>query len=59
MLKEIITKSRKDVKCKKCDGTLHSIAPIYDIDNPLMTRYKCKCNKCGNEIVLDFDPDQK
>ena len=57
MLNEI----KKEIKCKNpnCDGTLHSVAPVYDMENPLLTRYKCKCNKCGQIVILDFDPDQK
>ena len=57
MLNEI----KKEIKCKNpnCDGTLHSVAPVYDMENPLLTRYKCKCNKCGQIVILDFDPDQQ
>ena len=57
----MLNENKKEIKCKKlnCDGTLHSVAPIYDIDDPLTTRYRCKCDKCGQEIILDFDPDQK
>ena len=42
---------------KKCDGKLHSYAPIYYDDDPLYVRYKCKCDKCGFEIILNYDPD--
>ena len=64
MNKVIPLKKLTEVKCFKynkqtnCDGTLHSIAPIYYTDDPLNYKYKCKCDKCGIEIVLNFDPDQ-
>lgn len=52
---------------KDCFGLLHNISfRLYDADgnelideNRYTTKphFKCKCDKCGYETVLPFDPD--
>lgn len=52
---------------KDCFGHLHNISCIlYDADGNELTdeniytskpHFKCKCDKCGFETVLSFDPD--
>lgn len=64
MFKVNFIKENKKIKCRdyvknsSCDGNLHSIAPIYYQEDPLNCKYKCKCDKCNAEIILNFDPDQ-
>ena len=50
-----------------CFGFLHKISyRLYDADGNELTdenrytskpHFKCKCDKCGYETVLPFDPD--
>jgi spore maturation protein CgeB len=52
---------------KDCFGLLHKISFIlYDADGNELTNeyiytskphFKCKCDKCGYETILPFDPD--
>jgi spore maturation protein CgeB len=52
---------------KDCFGLLHNISfRLYDADGNELTdenrytskpHFKCKCDKCGYETVLPFDPD--
>ena len=53
---------------KDCFGHLHKISfRLYDADGNELTdenRYtskiyfKCKCDKCGHEVLLTYDPDE-
>ena len=64
MFKVNYLKNKKEIECSKysgnknCDGKLHSYAPIYYPEDPLVVKYKCRCDKCNKEVILDFDPDQ-
>jgi spore maturation protein CgeB len=52
---------------KDCFGLLHRISSrLYDADGNELTdinrytakiHFKCKCDKCGYETILPFDPD--
>ena len=52
---------------KDCFGHLHIISfRLYDADGNELTdenrytskpHFKCKCDKCGYETILPFDPD--
>lgn len=42
---------------KKCTGQLHSYGFVINEDNGNEIGYRCRCDKCGAEIILDFDPD--
>ena len=53
---------------KDCYGTLHRISSrLYDADGNELTdeniftakkiHFKCKCDNCGYETILPFDPD--
>lgn len=53
---------------KDCTGRLHKIsARLYDINGNELTNeniytskiyFKCKCDKCGHETFLTYDPDR-
>lgn len=52
---------------KDCSGHLHKISfKLYDENGNELTNeniytekihFKCKCDKCGFETILSFDPD--
>lgn len=52
---------------KDCFGLLHKIScRLYDADGNELTdenrytsrpHFKCKCDKCGHEAFLPYDPD--
>lgn len=52
---------------KDCHGHLHVISfRLYDADGNELTdenrytskiHFKCKCDKCGYETILPYDPD--
>jgi spore maturation protein CgeB len=52
---------------KDCFGLLHNISfNLYDADGNELTdenrytskiHFKCKCDKCGYETILPFNPD--
>lgn len=42
---------------KDCDGKLHSVGFIINEDTLTEVGFRCRCNKCGEEIILNFDPD--
>ena len=52
---------------KDCSGYLHKISfRLYDADGNELTdenrytakiHFKCKCEKCGHETFLTYDPD--
>lgn len=56
------------VGSKDCFGLLHNISfKLYDADgNELIDEniytskphFKCKCDKCGHEVFLPYDPDE-
>ena len=42
---------------KNCTGKLHSYGFLIHEDSLTEVGFRCRCDKCGAEIILNFDPD--